>query len=205
MSNETLQHWNSMSDAEQTAYINEAKEHVENFSSVVEPFFLEEATKQAIANVGYIGSDFDKYQLEAIQKFVQCGLANEWGHKFIDPKLDDMVMQVVMAGIKDQPEYHYELVLPYLFSGMQVSTVASIRALCVDGKHDVVKELIDLWHSGEYEDSKLFKVQKLMVRGLEYKDIIDSSDFKWLFSDRLSNRSPEEIKFEREIRGETSY
>ncbi len=199
MSNDTfVENWNLMSDGEQNKYIEEAKEHVPNFSSIEEPFLLDEKTKQAIQIEGYHVSDFDSYQLASIQNFVQCGLDKEFGHKFINPTIDDMIMQVVMCGIKDKPEYHYELVLPYLFNNIKVSTADVIRKLCLAGRHDFIQELVGLWHSGEYDSFKLIKIQKLMAAGLEYKDIINASDFNSLFSSRLLTAVIPEYKENRE-------
>ena len=165
--------WDNMTHKEQSNYLDEVNQHIDNIESVevVQAFELMPKTKMVINSFGHDVSNFDTYQLECIQELVKADLN---GSKFINPNISGWTMNLVMFAIAENPKYI--TMLDYMDEKIPYGTLDRILKLRENGAFNFIDELIHVWTILTFNDVVKFQLQALIIKGISCKGLYDCKE-----------------------------
>ena len=125
--------------------------------------------EQTVASYGYKPSDFTECQLETIQSALDNNLQVS---TIINPKVDELVMNIVVHETLTIPDKIS--MLPYLYPGVTFSQLGRIRESVESGDVAMLKQYTDVFKREDLSKERKVSLTKLMKRGLNYLDLLDS-------------------------------
>lgn len=143
-------------------------------------FNFTDKTHEFIKKYGYKPEDFDDYQLECIQDLANRNLD---GTKFVNPKIDGLIMdKVLFAMVEDS---RYVQVLPYMTEYFKFGTLSKILMFKEQNKLDAINQLIYIWKDLPHSDKRKTQLQMLIYRGIEFPDNLytcPDEEFEYLYT-----------------------
>lgn len=148
---------------------------------------LNEQTIEAIEKNGYVVNDFNDWQLECIQELVRLGYRQD---KFINPDIEGLVMNMTLFAISKDKNYNLQL-LDMIEPQIRFKTLVRILELQLANKQNHAFDLKVLWQRKDFTDSVKYKLERMIVKGVEYADIltlpvIDIEDIEQKYSERMN-------------------
>jgi hypothetical protein len=140
-----------------------------NAEGVANVFSVNEQTIEAIKRNGYIVDNFDSWQLECIQELVRLGHRQD---KFIHPGIEALVMNMTLCAISQDNQNYYLQLLDMIEPQIRFKTLVRILDLQLSNKQEQASDLRSLWQRKDLTDSVKFKFERMIVKDVEYVDIL---------------------------------